>query len=83
MSTEELLAQVLRLPRHERARVAEVLLSSLEEVDDEEVVTAWAGELERRSREVAEGKVQTVDWSTAQSEILEELRERRARRATS
>lgn len=83
MSTEELLAQVLRLPRHERARVAEVLLSSLEEVDDEEVVTAWAGELERRSREVAEGKVQTVDWNTAQSEILEELRERRARRATS
>lgn len=83
MSTEELLAQVLRLPRHERARVAELLLASLEEADDEAVAAAWAGELESRSREVAQGKVQTVDWGTARSEILEELRERRARRATS
>ncbi|WP_437672986.1 hypothetical protein [Sorangium sp. So ce131] len=31
MSTEELLAQVLLLPRHERARLAEEVLSSLEE----------------------------------------------------
>ena len=36
MSTEELLAQALRLSRPERARVAEELLSSLEEPDDEE-----------------------------------------------
>ena len=47
MSTEELLAEALRLPRSERARVAEELLSSLEE-SDEEVATAWAEELERR-----------------------------------
>ena len=83
MSTDELLAQVLRLPRHDRARLAEELLSSLEEADDEEVAEAWAPELERRAREVAEGKVQTVDWGTARTEILKELEERRARRATS
>ncbi|MCC6559240.1 MAG: addiction module protein [Polyangiaceae bacterium] len=82
MSTEELLAHVLRLPRQERARVAEELLSSLEEPDDEEVATAWAQELTRRSLEVAEGKVQTVEWSTARAQILEELAQRRARRAT-
>jgi hypothetical protein len=35
MSTEELLAEVLRLSRTERARGAEELLSSLEEPDDE------------------------------------------------
>jgi putative addiction module component (TIGR02574 family) len=83
MSTEELLAQVLRLPRQERARLAEELLSSLEEPEDEEVAAAWAPELERRSREVAEGKVQTVAWGTARTEILKELEERRARRAAS
>jgi putative addiction module component (TIGR02574 family) len=77
MSTEELLAQVLRLPRPDRARLAEELLSSLEEAD-EEVAAAWAPELERHSREVAEGKVQTVDWGTARAEILKELEERRA-----
>jgi len=34
MSTDELLAEVLRLTRVDRARVAEELLSSLEESDD-------------------------------------------------
>jgi putative addiction module component (TIGR02574 family) len=83
MSTEELLMQVLQLPRRERARIAEELLSSLEEADDEEVAAAWTRELERRSREVAEGKVQTIEWGVARAEILEELRGRRARRAAS
>ena len=78
MSVDELLAQVLRLPREERARVAEQLLSSLEE-SEEEVAAAWAIELERRSREVAEGRVQTIDWETARADILEQLQERRAR----
>lgn len=83
MSTEELLAQVLRLPRNERARLAEEVLSSLEEPDGEAIAAAWASELRRRSREVAEGKVQTVDWGTARAEILKELEDRRAGRTPS
>ena len=83
MSTEELLAQVLQLPRQERARLAEELLSSLEERDEEEVAAAWAPELERRSREIAEGGVETVEWGSARAEIVKELEERRARRAAS
>jgi putative addiction module component (TIGR02574 family) len=82
MSTEEILAEVLRLPRSDRARVVEELLSSLEE-PTEEVAAAWASELERRSREVAEGRVQTIPWETARSEILKELEQRRADRASS
>jgi len=35
---------------------------SLEE-SDEEVATAWATELERRWREVTEGRVQTTSWA--------------------
>lgn len=77
MSTEKLLAEALRLPRSERARVAEELLSSLEE-PDEQVAEAWARELEKRSREVAEGRVQTVDWEAARTQILKELEQRRA-----
>lgn len=82
MTTEDLLAQVLQLPRHERARIAEQLLSSLEE-SEEQVAIAWARELERRSREIAEGKVQTVEWETARAEILKELEQRRAGRTSS
>jgi putative addiction module component (TIGR02574 family) len=83
MSTEELLAQVLQLPRQDRARVAEELLSSLEEADDEEVARTWAPELERRSRDVVEGKVQTIEWGSARAELKNELEERRARRTAS
>ena len=38
----------------------------------EEVATAWATELERRSREIAEGHGQTVSWETARTAILKE-----------
>ena len=82
MSTDDLLAEALRLPRRERAKVAQELLSSLEESSDD-VATAWADELERRSREAADGRVQTVPWETARAEILKELEQRRARRASS
>ena len=82
MSIEKLLAEALRLSRAERARVVEELLSSFEEPTDE-VAAAWAGELERRSREVAEGRVQTVAWETVRTEILKELEQRRAGRSSS
>ena len=79
MSTEDLLAEALRLPRPERARVAEELLSSLEEPDDE-VAAAWAMELERRSRDVAEGRVTAIPWETVRAEVLKDLEQRRAHR---
>ena len=82
MSTDELLAEALRLSRGQRARVAAELLSSLEEADDA-VATAWAEELLRRSRDVAEGRVQAVPWEAARTEIRTELSQRRASRASS
>jgi len=53
------------------------------EEPDEGVATAWAAELERRSREVAEGHVQTISWETAWTEILKKLEQRRAPRTAS
>jgi putative addiction module component (TIGR02574 family) len=75
MSTDELLAEALCLTRVDRVRVAEELLFSLEESDDE-VATGWATELGRRSREVAEGRVQAISWESARTEILKELEAR-------
>ena len=82
MSTDDWLAEALRLSREERARVASELLSSLEEMD-EDVVAAWADELLRRSADVREGRVSTVPWATEREEILTELADRRARRTSS
>jgi putative addiction module component (TIGR02574 family) len=81
MSTEEILAQALRLPRADRARLAEEVLSSLED-PDEQVAAAWARELERRSNDIAEGRVQPVDWETARDQILKELEQRRNEQST-
>ena len=50
MSTQELEAQVLRLARHERARLAQKLIASLDE--DDEIEQAWAEEAERRYEEL-------------------------------
>ncbi len=46
-SMEELEAGALRLPKHERALLAERLISSLDE-EDEEIERAWAEEAQRR-----------------------------------
>jgi putative addiction module component (TIGR02574 family) len=82
MSTEELLAQVLRLSREDRTRVAGEVLSSLEESEDA-AAEAWATELERRARQVASGQVQPIPWETARTQLLSELAARRARKAAS
>ena len=82
MSTDDLLAEALRLSREERARIASELLSSLEETD-EEVVAVWAEELLRRSADVREGRMSRVPWATAREEFLTELSRRRAGRPSS
>lgn len=84
VSTDELLAEVLRLPRQDRVRVAEELFVSLEEPDEDVAAAcAWAGELERRSRDLAAGRVRTVPWETVRARIMNELEQRRAGRASS
>ena len=83
MSTDDRVAAVaLRLPRRQRARLAEKLLSSLEE-PEETVEAAWAAELVRRSRDVAEGRVKTIPWETVRAKVLRDLRRRRADRPSS
>ena len=58
MSTQELEAQVLRLARHERARLAQKLIASLEE--DDEIEQAWTEEAERRAEELRAGDVDAL-----------------------
>ena len=82
MSTDELLAAVLRLPRTERARLTEEMLASLEE-PDEQVAAAWAEELERRSHDIAEGRAEILGWEAVREQITRDLGRRRATRLSS
>lgn len=58
MSVEEMEAALLKLPNQERARLAEVLIASLDE--ENEIANAWADEAERRLAELRSGAVQGV-----------------------
>ena len=50
MSTEELEIEALKLAPRERARLAEKLLESLENLSDDENAKLWAEEAERRNQ---------------------------------
>lgn len=56
MSIHEIEARALRLPRHERAELARMLLASLDEAD--EVAEAWAEEAQRRYKALRSGEVE-------------------------
>lgn len=63
---DKLLEQALQLPEKERGELAGRLLRSLESHEDEELApdaweAAWSEEIDRRMREVRDGKVQLVD----------------------
>jgi len=81
-AAEHLLSEVLALPEMERAKFAQRLLESLEDVPTPDVEAAWLEELERRVRDVETGAVTPIPWETARADIVAELRKRRAARNT-
>jgi putative addiction module component (TIGR02574 family) len=71
MSIQELEAEVLKLPSHERARIAEALIASLDEED--EISSAWADEAERRDQELRSGNRKGVPAEEVFSRIRTRL----------
>lgn len=70
----KLVAELLELPDEDRGALAALLWRSLEPDDGEEVTgkeweAVWAAVIERRMREVAEGKVELVDGDQVDAEI--------------
>jgi putative addiction module component (TIGR02574 family) len=57
---EELSARARTLTREDRARLAEELLDSLQEVPDPDSEAAWEREIERRVAEIESGAVKLV-----------------------
>jgi putative addiction module component (TIGR02574 family) len=70
---EEILSAALGLPPEMRAMLADQLLASLDGPNQKEIDAAWAEEIERRIREIDEGKVETIDGEV----VMRELRSRR------
>jgi putative addiction module component (TIGR02574 family) len=72
-----MLAEILRLPVEERARLALELLRSLDGEPEPGAVAAWDAEIERRGAEVAAGAADTMTLD----EYRAHVRQRRAARA--
>ena len=78
MALESVLQQALALPADERSELVEALLRSLESVDEGEDETspewndAWAAELNRRAKEIDEGRARLIPHD----EVFAELRAR-------
>ena len=60
VTTEELLATVLKLPLKERAELTDRLLRSLDELPEPECKQLWLDVAERRLQEMREGKVSEI-----------------------
>ena len=72
MSVQELEAEVLKLPSRERARLAEVLIASLDEED--EIAQAWIDESERRYEELRSGKIKGIPAEEVFARVRSRLR---------
>ena len=76
MSTlvEELSARAKTLPSHDRARLAEELLDSLQGDDDTEADAAWDREIERRVAEIEAGTVKLISAEDVHAEARRLIR---------
>lgn len=65
----ELLQHALQLSEDDRLALATDLLDSVEGPEDPEWAEAWAAELDRRVRELDEGRVKGVPWEEVKAKL--------------
>jgi hypothetical protein len=66
----EKVAEVLALPEQDRAFLAHQLIASLDDAVDPDAETQWHEVIDRRSREMAEGRVD----SRSEEEVIRDIR---------
>lgn len=66
----ELMREAAELPESDRARLAGMLIESLDPKPTPEVKAAWSREIERRVHEVDAGTVELVGWEQVRAELF-------------
>ena len=69
ISADEIIDQALREPEKERARIAEILISSLENSVDKNVEFAWQEEVTKRLKEIDSGAVKCIPWEEVRDKL--------------
>jgi putative addiction module component (TIGR02574 family) len=77
-NANEILEAAMSLPPEARAQIADQLLASLDPAQAE-VDAAWEPEIERRVREIEEGRVQLVPHDEVMSHVRDHLRSMRGK----
>ncbi len=73
----EKVAEVLALPARDRAYLARQLIASLDDTVDADAETQWQEVIDRRSREIEEGKVSCRPVEHVVRDIRDKLHARR------
>ena len=77
-NANEIIEAALTLPPEARAQIADQLLASLDPAQTE-VDAAWEPEIERRVREIEDGRVQLIPHDQVMSHVREHLRSLRGK----
>ena len=73
-NADQLAARALKLPGEERARLADLLVESLDAEDLGPMDRLWVAEAKRRRDEVREGRVKPVSAQEARRRVRRALR---------
>lgn len=70
--TKEILDEALALPEPERAELVEVLAATFEPWDGE-LHPDWIPEIERRLKEIREGRAELIPWEEVKARVHREV----------
>lgn len=70
---DELLKRAMALPPEDRAAMANSLLDSLDETEDEDAEAAWGDEIKRRVDDIRSGQVKTIPGEEVLRQLAEEF----------
>lgn len=73
-TVEQLAEQAMTLPSESRARLADLLLESLEGADLGGIEQLWITEAKRRRDEVRDGKVETIPGEEGLRQVRDSIR---------
>lgn len=74
---KEIVNAAIKLAERDRLQIVEEIVASLEPDSDDDVDTAWAAEVERRSQEIKRGVVRPIPWAAVKAQARKRVRSRR------
>jgi len=66
---DDIIDLALRQPEKERARIAEIMISSLEDSVDKNIELAWQEEVTRRLKEIDSGAATCIPWEEVRDKL--------------